>query len=84
MIFCINHPHREATYDTPEEFCDLCWVMWWTEDYIEDDSESLLAIRLEDLKQIWAECESLGDKLEKEMLEEIAELTKKERDNAKQ
>lgn len=83
MIFCINHLHREATYNIPKDFCDVCWEIWYTENYFKDDSniDNLVTIRQEDLKQTWIERGSPGHELEKEMLKEIAELTKKERDD---
>ena len=31
MTPCINHLDREATFNSPEDYCDNCWATWWVE-----------------------------------------------------
>jgi len=78
MSMCVKHPDREATYNSPDTYCDVCWEMWFTEGYHEDSctsEEDLVDIRQSDLLAHWATHQSPGPEMEEAMLKEIVELT---------
>jgi len=63
--------HREATYDTPEDLCDLHWELWFTEEY-QCTPEELVQIRIDDLEQTWEEYGRPSDA--DEIIEEVKKL----------
>jgi len=61
--------------DSPENFCDLCWQMWFTERYVDwFGIEETLKIRTKDLKELW-KSKGVDKKIKKEILKELKELT---------
>ena len=79
MTVCINHPQREAVMNIPDNLCDLCWEMWFTEGYHEDmPEEELIKCREKDLRRFWKDHVSPSTDEEEEILQEMRDLTKKE------
>lgn len=80
MIVCVNHPNREATMDVTDDFCDLCWTMWFTEDWHKHmPKRQLMKERRQSLNDIWAKYkESPTGKEQEEQLEEMLQLTEQE------
>jgi hypothetical protein len=72
---CIKHPDREATYNIPDNYCDVCWEMWATVGYTHTTEEELRKIRCSDLYQTWKDHGSPGKELERQMIIEISILT---------
>ena len=65
---------REATFDSPRKYCDLHWVLWWTEDYEKDgmSKDALKYERIDALKTIWNKHTKPQDA--KRMIEEIEDM----------
>lgn len=64
---------REATFDSPENFCDLHHMLWWTEDWGENiTAEELTADRIQILEETWADCERPDDA--QSQIEEVRKL----------
>jgi len=85
---CANHPNRKSTMDSPDDLCDLCWVMWFTAGYSDmlyENSADLLfptaltltQERISLLRDMWKDHPiSKHEQIEQE--KEVAELTEKE------
>lgn len=51
MTKCINHPNRNATHDVPDDFCDLCWELWFHETL--PKTEEIKQLVIENLEDTW-------------------------------
>lgn len=45
---------QEATYDSPDAYCDRHWFEWWTEGWLEDGATE------EEIEEAWQEhCQTI-------------------------
>ena len=74
-VSCINHTDRQISHIIPDNYCPVCWIMWFTEGYFESvNVDDLVKERLDDLQMI-LDIDNFDVKLKEKMKLEITELT---------